>query len=285
MRCWKSDTAAARTGGRCSPQRKSMLRFLRSMTLTAYWFHNSIVGHGFCCQRRLETCFEFKCLKQTVNNYSWTIPKTQTQSWMSQRQKQHCQRSNFKIKKMKCNAPCTVACPCLCVFKNSLNFGLAIPFEISEPHVNAARWNTKCMGGACIAALVSKYNMHGKKLIVQISLNRFHNICCIKCQLCCLPFANWTSAVAKVTSVPSAGMWILLLVPLNHFSCQLPVHVQILWVQSVSLEHQNPTSLFGTLLQNSSAILFHLLLVFCFCTGRPCSAYNCDIVTSTMKEE
>lgn len=47
-----------------------------------------------------------------------------------------------------------------CVFKNSLNFGLAIPFEISEPHVNAARWNTKCMGGACIAALVSKYNMH-----------------------------------------------------------------------------------------------------------------------------
>lgn len=45
----------------------------------------------------------------------------------------------------------------------------------------------------------------------------------------------------------------------------------------MSLEHQNPTSLFGTLLQNSSAILFHLLLVFCFCTGRPCSAYNCDI--------
>lgn len=120
--------------------------------------------------------------------------------------------------------------------------------------------------------------MHGKKLIVQISLNRFHNICCIKRQLYCLPFANWTSAaVAKVTSVPSAGMWILLLVPLNHFSCQLPVHAQITWVQSVSLEHQNPTSLFGTLLQNSSAILFHLLLVFCFCTGRPCSAYNCDI--------
>lgn len=147
MRCWKSDTAAARTGGRCSPQRKSMLRFLRSMTLTAYWFHNSIVGHGFCYQRILETCFEFKCLKQTVNNYSWTIPKTQTQSWMSQRQKQHCQRSNFKIKKMKCNAPCTVACPCLWVCFQKL-------FELWAGH---PFWN---LGASCECCTL-EYKMHG----------------------------------------------------------------------------------------------------------------------------